>query len=100
MKLKKNKRLTMFSSKESRLASSYSVKNNFCLFTLNVPWSYHEVSKYYGKKDRKYFYAVYDFPIEEVGSNIKNRKKVLIKIHFGPQKLIEVKKKKKNFFSE
>ena len=40
------------------------------------------------EKDRKYFYAVYDFPIEEVGSKLKIEKKVLIKIHFGPQKLV------------
>ena len=103
MKMKKHKKTydVFPSKKDLSLASSHSVKNNFCLFTLNVPWSYHEVSKYYGKKDRKYFYAVYDFPIEEVGSKIKNRKKGFNKNPFWTSKVsVKSQNRKKTFFSE
>ena len=62
------------SKKDLKLFKSYKVKNNFCLFTLNVPWSYHAVSKYNGKNDRKFFYSVYDFPTTSTGKKLKNRK--------------------------
>ena len=79
MKLKNNKTrksYDIFPSKQDlNKHKSYKVKNNFCLFTLNVPWSYHAVSKYNGRNDRKYFYIVYDFPSKSIGSKLKNRKK-------------------------
>ena len=105
MKLKKynkNGSFDIFPAHENlKSFKSYKVNNNFCLFTLNVPWSYHEVSKYYGKKDRKYFYAVYDFPIEEVGSKIKNRKKGFNKNPFWTSKVsVKSQNRKKTFFSE
>ena len=54
MKLKKKIKNNFYdifpSKKDLKLFKSYKVKNNFCLFTLNVPWSYHAVSKYTGKK--------------------------------------------------
>lgn len=61
--------------KDLKVYKKLKVKNNFCIFILNVPWSYHSVSKYMSKKDRKYFYVAYDFKISEKGSITKNRKK-------------------------
>lgn len=89
------------SKKNLKLFKSYKVKNNFCLFTLNVPWSYHAVSKYKGKKDRKFIYVVYDFPSNSTGKNLKNRKKGNNQNEFWKSKVsVRSSKRKKNFFSE
>ena len=89
------------SKKDLKLFKSYKVKNNFCLFTLNVPWSYHAVSKYIGMKDRKFIYVVYDFPSNSTGKKLKNRKKGNNQNEFWKSKVsVMSSKRKKNFFSE
>ena len=66
----------VFPPKESfKVFKKYKIKKNFCIFTLNVPWSYHSTTMYRGKLDRKYFYAVYDFKIKNSGAKLKNRVK-------------------------
>ena len=84
-----------------KISKKHKIKNNSCLIILNVPWAYHSVSPYYGKKDRKYFYMVYDFPISKSGSKLKNRKKGFNQNEFWNYK-VEVKsiKRKKVFLSE
>ena len=58
-----------------KVKKKIKIYQNICVFSLNVPWSYHGVHKYYGKKDRKYFYIAYDFKIKNSGAKFKNRKK-------------------------
>jgi hypothetical protein len=79
----------------------YKIPGNSCLIILNVPWAYHSVSKYFGNKDRKYFYCVYDFPIKKSGSAIENRKKGFNKNNFW-KKRVELlsNERKNNFLSE
>jgi len=105
MKLKDKKKSNCFdifpSKKDLKISKSFKVKNNFCLFTLNVPWSYHSVSKYKGKKDRKFFYSVYDFPSKSTGKKLKNRKKGNNQNEFWKSKVSVMSiKRKKNFFAE
>lgn len=106
MKLKNNlKNKNQFdifpAKKDLKIFKSYKVNNNFCLFTLNVPWSYHSVSKYVGKKDRKYFYIVYDFPSKSTGKKLNNRKKGNNQNEFWKSDvLIMSSNRKKKFFSE
>lgn len=105
MELKNKKKLVNFDifppKKDLKIFKSYKVKNNFCLFTLNVPWSYHSVSKYNGKKDRKFFYSVYDFPSNSTGKKLKNRKKGNNQNEFWNSKVsVKSTRRKKNFFSE
>lgn len=89
------------SKKDLKLFKSYKVKNNFCLFTLNVPWSYHAVSKYNGKNDRKFFYSVYDFPTTSTGKKLKNRKKGNNQNQYWKSKVsVKSPSRKKKFFSE
>lgn len=99
---KKENTYDIFPSKnELKIFKSYKVKKNFCLFTLNVPWSYHAVSKYLGKKDRKFIYVVYDFPTNQSGKKLKNRKKGNNQNQFWKSKVEVVSSKRKNnFFSE
>ena len=86
--------------KNLKVINTYKVKNNFCLFTLNVPWSYHGVTKYYGK-NRKYFYAVYDFVSRSNGTKLKNRLKGNNENNFWNDKVhILSKSRKQNFFTE
>lgn len=104
MQLKKNpnkiKNFDVFPATDNlKLGKSFKIKNNFCLFTLNVPWSYHSVSKYNGKKDRKYFYFVYDFPTKDVGAKLKNRKKGNNQNTFWKSKVsVFSQKRRKEFF--
>lgn len=105
MKLKDKKKNNSFdifpAKKDLKMFKSYKVKNNFCLFTLNVPWSYHSVSKYNGKKDRKFFYSVYDFPSNGTGKSLKNRKKGNNQNEFWNSKVsVMSSNRKKKFFSE
>jgi len=88
-------------SKNLKISKKLKVKNNSCLIILNVPWAYHSVSQYYGEKERKYFYMVYDFPISKSGSKLKNRQKGFNQNEFWNYK-VEVKsiKRKKVFLSE
>ena len=79
----------------------YKVSKNCLLIILNVPWAYHSVSLYNGKKDRKYFYMVYDFPIKKSGSIFKNRKIGFNENDYWKHKvLIKSKKRKKIFLTE
>ena len=48
---------------------------NSCVITLNTPDSYHSVTKFTGNKERKYLYAVYDFPTFDDNYKLKERKK-------------------------
>ena len=102
-KLKKHKKVyDVFPDKKNLIThKKYKVKNNSCLFTLNVPWAYHSVSKYKGNKDRKYFYVVYDFPIEKIGSKLKNRKKGFnLNDFWNSEVSTKSNKRKKIFLSE
>lgn len=56
-----------------KIKKKIKINQNICVFSLNVPWAYHGVKKYYGKKDRKYLYIAYDFKIKDSGSKFKNR---------------------------
>ena len=103
LKLKKHKKIyDIFPSKNDLISHKrYKIKNNFCLFTLNVPWSYHSVTKYRGVKDRKYFYIVYDFPSNQGGAKLKNRKKGNNQNNFWNSKVqVSSTKRKSKFFSE
>ena len=75
LKKKKNYFDVFPKKKDLKINKKFKVRNNFCIFILNVPWSYHSVSKYMSNKDRKYFYVAYDFKIPKKGSIAKNRKK-------------------------
>ena len=99
VKNKSNRVNDIFPSKNSwKIYKKYKVSNNSLLIILNVPWAYHSVSKYYGKKDRKYFYMVYDFPIKKSGSRTENRKKGFNKNDFWKQKVIVKSNKRKKIF--
>jgi hypothetical protein len=103
MKLKKhNYEYDVFpKKKEVSISKKYKIKNNFCIFTLNVPWSYHSVNKYNGKKDRKYFYFVYDFPNKNIGSKLKFRKKGNnLNYFWNSNVLTKSEARKKLFFAE
>ena len=72
----------------------YKTEKNFCIFTFNVPWSYHSVDKYKSIKERKYLYFVYDFKITNTGANTSNRKKGFNKNEFWND-FAKVKSKKR-----
>ena len=93
---------TIFLNKNDlKVQKKYKVKDNFCLFTLNTPWSYHSALEYRGNKDRKYFYVAYDFPISKLSSIEKNRKKGLnLNLFWKDDVLIKSQTRKKYFFSE
>tara|TARA_B100000586_G_C20093675_1_gene421322 strand:+ start:99 stop:881 length:783 start_codon:yes stop_codon:yes gene_type:complete len=91
----------IFPSKNSLISKKYKVINNSCIIILNVPWAYHSVPNYYGNKDRKYFYVVYDFPIKKSGSKISNRKKGFNENDFWKYKVkVKSEKRKKVFLTE
>ena len=53
------------------------------------------------KKDRKYFYVVYDFPSQEGGAKLKNRQRGNNQNSFWNSKVqVESRKRKSKFFSE
>ncbi len=84
-----------------KVFKKYKVSKNCLLIILNVPWAYHSVSIYRGKKDRKYFYMVYDFPIKKSGSIEKNRKKGFNANDYWMQKVsVKSKRRKKIFLTE
>lgn len=87
--------------KNIKTLKSYKVPGGSCLIILNVPWAYHSVSKYFGNKDRKYFYCVYDFQIKKVGFLKKNRQKGYNENLFWKEEVkIHSLKRKNKFFSE
>ncbi len=103
IKLKKREKIfDVFPDKKKiKIFQSYKVKKNFCIFTLNVPWAYHAVSKYTGKTDRKYFYAVYDFKVKQNGARLNNRKKGFnINNFWNDTVVVKSIKRKKTFLSE
>ena len=97
-----NKEYDIFPARSSlKVFKKYKVTKNSLLVILNVPWAYHSVSYYHGKKDRKYFYMVYDFPIKKSGSIIKNRKKGFNANDFWKHRVsVKSNKRKKEFLSE
>ena len=101
--LKKRKKVfDIFPNKKSlKVCKKYKVFNNSCMMILNVPWAYHSITNYSGKKDRKYFYMVYDFPISRPGSKLKNRKEGFNQNEFWNFK-VKVKsiKRKRTFLTE
>ncbi len=99
---KKEKIFDIFPDKKKlKIEKKYKVTNNSCLIILNVPWAYHSVSYYYGKRDRKYFYMVYDFPIQKSGSKAENRKKGFNENNFWKQQVkVKSLKRKKVFLTE
>lgn len=98
--LKKEKKIyDIFPKKNDlKINKSFKVKNNFCIFILNVPWSYHSVREYSGEKDRKYFYIAYDFKILEKGSITKNRKKGYNSNLFWNDRVTLKSKNRRNIF--
>ena len=75
-KSNKKKIYDVFPSKDKiNLTKKILPLPNSCVITLNTPFSYHSVTKYLGKKERKYVYAVYDFPSLKNNYEIKQRKK-------------------------
>ena len=92
----------IFPNKSSlKTYKKYKISKNSLLIILNVPWAYHSVSYYHGKKDRKYFYMVYDFPIKKSGSMTKNRKKGFNANDFWVEKVaVKSNKRKKVFLTE
>lgn len=98
-KLKKEKKIfDIFPNpKDLKLFKTYKIKDNFCIFTLNVPWSYHSASKYYGK-NRKFFYAVYDFINKSNGIKLKNRQKGNNQNEFWNSKVLVYSNKRKKIF--
>ena len=99
---KKRESYDVFPAKlDIKTFKKYKVFPNSCIIILNVPWAYHSVSKYLGKKDRKYFYMVYDFPIKKSGSKVENRKKGFNGNIFWNQKVkIKSQKRRKIFLTE
>ena len=99
---KNRKVYDIFPSKNSlKIYKKYKVSKNCLLIILNVPWAYHSVSYYHGKRDRKYFYMVYDFPIKKSGSKTKNRKKGFNANDFWVEKVaVKSNKRKKVFLTE
>ena len=98
---KKKIHMTFFPLKKELKISkkNYKIRENFCVFFLNVPWAYHGVSKYNGKTDRKYFYIDYDFKSKISSSKSKNRAKGFNQNPYWEQ-LVSVKKmqiERKNF---
>ena len=101
LKKKKNNFDVFPKKKDMRINKNFKVRNNFCIFILNVPWSYHSVSKYTSSKDRKYFYVAYDFKIPKKGSITKNRKKGYNANLFWKNSVeIKSKSRKRIFLSE
>tara|TARA_B100001057_G_scaffold478266_1_gene548473 strand:+ start:1339 stop:2121 length:783 start_codon:yes stop_codon:yes gene_type:complete len=98
---KKNTYDVFPSKKELKISKNYKIRENFCVFFLNVPWAYHGVSKYNGKTDRKYFYIDYDFKSKISSSKSKNRAKGFNQNPYWEQ-LVSVKNanRKKKFFTE
>lgn len=92
----------IFPSKNSlKVFKKYKVSKNCLLIILNVPWAYHSVKFYRGKKDRKYFYMVYDFPIKKSGSVVENRKKGFNVNDYWKHKVsVKSKIRKKIFLTE
>jgi len=96
---KKKKIYDIFPKKKDlKINKFFKVKNNFCIFILNVPWSYHSVREYKSEKSRKYFYIAYDFKILEKGSITKNRKKGFNSNLFWNDRVILKSKTRKNIF--
>ena len=88
-------------SKDLKKHKKYKVEKNFCIFILNVPWSYHSVDKYKGSKERKYLYFVYDFKIKNSGAKTSNRKKGFNKNKFWNDFVkVKSKKRRKIFLTE
>lgn len=98
----KNDEFDIFPPKNSlKVFKKYKVSKNSLLIILNVPWAYHSVNFYRGKKDRKYFYMVYDFPIKKSGSIAKNRKKGFNANDYWMHKVsVKSKIRKKIFLTE
>jgi len=96
---KKKKYFDVFPKKQDlKTKKKFKVKNNFCIFILNVPWAYHSVTKYMSKKDRKYFYVAYDFKIPKKGSITKNRKKGFNANTFWKNKAALISKNRRKIF--
>ena len=99
-KVKKKKNVfDVFPSKSlSKVHKKYKVYKNSLLIILNVPWAYHSVNYYRSTKDRKYLYMVYDFPIKNSGSMIKNRKKGFNANNYWMNDVAIMSKKRRNTF--
>jgi hypothetical protein len=102
LKKKKKESFDVFPSLKSlEMQKKYKVFDNSLIIILNVPWAYHSVTEYKSKKDRKYFYMVYDFPIKKSGSVVKNRKIGFNQNQFWKNEVnIESSKRKKIFLNE
>lgn len=98
----KSKIFDIFPAKEDlKIVKNYKINNNFLVFFLNVPWAYHAVGKYTGKKDRKYFYIDYDFDSKISAGTTKNRKKGMNKnMYWKDPVKVKSLSRKETFFYE
>lgn len=86
---------------QTKIVNKFKTSDNFCLFIFNTPWSYHSAKKYIGKKDRKYFYIAYDFPITNSGAIANNRKKGFNMNNFWKKDVkVKSEERKTKFLSE
>jgi len=99
---KKNKIYDVFPSKKKvKKIKKIAAIPNSCLIMLNTPFAYHSVNKYTGSKERKYFYAVYDFPAHTNNYKLKERKKGNNdNSYWINQVKVFSKKRRQNFISE
>jgi hypothetical protein len=99
---KQNKIYDVFPSKKNiEKAKKILPIPNSCLITLNTPFAYHSVKEYTGSKERKYFYAVYDFPAQTNNYKLQERKKGNNDNRFWINQVkVFSKKRKLNFINE
>lgn len=87
--------------KNLRMSKTIKATPNTCVITLNTPSAYHSVKKYNGKIDRKYIYAVYDFPSHSGNYKLKSRIKGNNENNYWKEKVKIFSKKRFNrFFTE
>ncbi len=73
---KKKKVYDVFPDKKKiKISKEIIPQPNSCLISLNTPFSYHSVKKYFGEKERKYLYTVFDFPTSNENYKLSKRKK-------------------------
>lgn len=100
--IKKRGVYDVFPNKKDLLISKIiKATPNTCVITLNTPSAYHSVKKYKGKIERKYIYAVYDFPSHNKNYKLASRIKGNNENNYWKEKVkIFSKKRFKKFFTE
>ena len=65
--------MMFFHQKNIKLSKNYTTKLLFNHIKHTI--FYHSVTKYFGNKERKYLYAVFDFPTSNTNYKLSKRKK-------------------------